>query len=373
MATTKAAPITAPTYADVARSVRYKKCLRHPDKRLVVQDVEGQGYVPWCVQCYREGYSGPALGREDYEAEKRWDMTTREMANRPGQILSPLQAADIKRFLAPKASDADLEIFVRFCQAQSLNPFAKDVYLIPFKNKDGTFTSAIVVGLQFYLKRASRNPLYQTYQSGLIVKRGDIYVDVVGTVGYPGDELYGAWCKVYKKGSPIPFEHRITLKDWDKKRELWLTTPGPMLEVRAISQGIRRAFPEEFGPDDVPQQIEGITVEVAEDTSMPQIAAPPDMRQQPSAAVVPAEAGTEPTDVPSEAERLRHADRDITPAEWSNFYNWAAEKYDIRTPDGCHMILGKAAAEWTGTLRDAALLIQAAKAAITTALGARPT
>ena len=258
--------MTTANYAEVERGLRYKSCLRHPGKRLVVQHIQGQGYVPWCVDCYREGFPGPALGKDSYMADKEWDMVNREMANRPGQVLAPLLVNDIQRFLAPKASVADLEIFVRFCQAQHLNPFAKEVYLIPFKNKDGSYTSSIVIGIQAYLKRASRNPLYQTYQSGLIVKRGNDYVDVIGTVGYPGDELYGAWCKVWKAGAPVPFEHRILRKDWDKGRELWLTIPGPMLETRCISQCIRRAIPEEYGPDDVPQQVEGITVEVGEDT-----------------------------------------------------------------------------------------------------------
>ena len=96
--------MSTPNYAEVERSLRSKSCLRHPDKRVVVQHVQGQGYVPWCVSCYREGFPGPALGKDNYMAEKEWDMVTREIANRPGQVLTSLQVADIQRFLAPKAS-----------------------------------------------------------------------------------------------------------------------------------------------------------------------------------------------------------------------------------------------------------------------------
>ena len=260
------------SYAEVERSLRYKKCLRHPARRLVVQIVDSQ-YVPWCHECYLAGYSGPALGRDDPVAERKWDMMTREMARQPGQVLATLQKSDIKQWIAPRASDQELEIFIRFCQAQRLNPFAHDVYLIPFeqRDKDGKVTGthhSIVIGLQAYLKRAARNPLYQSYQSGLIVKRGDHYEDTVGTIGYPGDELYGAWCRVWKKGAPVPFEQRVALTAWNKGRNVWATQPGVMIEVTAIRQCIRRAFPEEFGPEDAPQEVEGMAVEVVEDASV---------------------------------------------------------------------------------------------------------
>ena len=258
------------TYAEAKRSIRFKKCLRHPDKHLELGvDHETRAYIPLCIQCGREGFTGPALGRDDYAAEKEWDMTTREVEQYQGQpVLATLNKEDIRKLLAPQAQDRELEVFLRFCIAQRLNPFAKDVWLIPFKNREtGEVTHAIVIGLQAYLKKAARNPLYQTYQSGCIVKRGETYTDIIGTALLPSDELFGAWCKVWKRGAPVPFEHRVALTDWDKGRDLWRTHKSTMIEVTVIRQGIRRAFPEEFGPNEEPQEIEGVVVEVAEDST----------------------------------------------------------------------------------------------------------
>lgn len=257
-------------YAEIKRSIRYSRCLRHPDKRLEVGTNRETGeYAPLCVQCVREGFVGPALGRDEYIAEKEWRNVTSQVERYQGQpVLAKLDKEDIRKLLAPKAQDRELEVFLRYCLAEGMNPFAGDVWLVPFTNRTtGEVTHAIVIGLQFYLKKAARNPLYETYLAGCIVKRGTEYTDIVGTALYPGDELFGAWCKVWKRGAPVPFEHRVALVDWDKGRDLWKAHPNVMIEVTAIRQAIRRAFPGEFGPKEEPQEIEGVAVEVMEDAT----------------------------------------------------------------------------------------------------------
>ena len=42
---------------------------------------------------------------------------------------------DIKKFLCPNAADPEISIFVRFCVAKRLDPFAKDVYLIKYEKQ----------------------------------------------------------------------------------------------------------------------------------------------------------------------------------------------------------------------------------------------
>src|SRR3972149_2859368 len=106
---------------EVQREIRGRKCLRHPEKALVVQiDHETREYIPWCIECGREGYKGPAIGREDPVAERMWNMVNRnqQVEQYRGQpVLAKLAVEDIRRWLAPKASDKELGIFVRFCGA----------------------------------------------------------------------------------------------------------------------------------------------------------------------------------------------------------------------------------------------------------------
>ena len=256
-------------YYEAERLIRRKKCLRHPDKVLVVQiDRASREYAPWCVSCGKQGYNGPALGKEDAVAERMWHMVQEQGLAKTYQgipVLARLNKEDLRRWIAPKASDMELEVFLRFCLASQLNPFARDVYLIPFEDKRAGITRhAIVVGLQAYLKKAALNPLYQSYQSGLIVLRGGRYEQVPGTAMFPGDQLFGAWCRVYKKGAPEPFAHTVALKDWNKGSNLWADKPQVMIEVTAIRQAIRRAFTTEFGPLEGQDQVEGLPVEVGD-------------------------------------------------------------------------------------------------------------
>jgi len=40
---------------------------------------------------------------------------------------------DVKKYLCPKASDAEIGLFLKICQAEGLNPFAREVYLVKYK------------------------------------------------------------------------------------------------------------------------------------------------------------------------------------------------------------------------------------------------
>ncbi|GEM_PF-3852739 len=264
-------------HAEMSRSLKYRVCLRHPAGHLEIQFDQAAGqYVPWCVACNREGFSGPALGRDNLLAEKEWNNMTDQMEKYQGApVLTQLNSASIKKWLAPEADDVTIEIFLRYCLAMGANPFAREVYLVPFESRTThKITWTIMPGLQLYLKHASHNPQYQTYQAGLVVQRGDAYVDIMGTLTYPGDQVLGAWCRVYKRGAPVPFEHRIKMEDWNKHREVWLTNPNSMIEVRAISQALRRAFPDQFAPTDDPDTYAGMPVIVADETTAKELVPP---------------------------------------------------------------------------------------------------
>lgn len=204
-------------------------------------------------------------------------MTTHEIAVAEKRGMEFVVPEEIKKLLAPKASDNELIIFCKIAQSLGLNPYANEIYLIPFGD-----THSIVIAVQAYLKRASHNPQYETYQAGLIVSQAGGIVERKGTLTLPGDKTIGAWCKVWKKGAAHPFEHQVKFEDWDKKSNVWQTHPNHMIYITAIRQCIRMAFPDEYGPEFEAQTVEGVVMEVA-DVQEVAVLAPPETTTIPEA------------------------------------------------------------------------------------------
>ncbi len=236
--------MTQPNYAEVERSIRNKVCLRHPDLFLVVQH-NGTAYVPQCNGCVREGLT-PVFGEAPGKLlERTKNMATSTTLATRDQRLANLKVQDVKTLLQMgKATDPEITAFILYCKAVDADPWAKEIYLVKYSERD---PAAIVLALNWYLKRASHNPLYESYESGVIVQRQGRYFDEVGSVVHPGDVLYGGWCRVYKKGARVPFERRVTMQEYDRHQFNWTKTPATMIEKVAIVQCIRRGFPDEFG------------------------------------------------------------------------------------------------------------------------------
>lgn len=187
------------------------------------------------------------------------------------QGLAALSPQEVRTLLpVGKATDTEIGVFIRYCQAVQADPWAKEIYLVKY---DERAVAAIVLALNWYLKRASHNPAYESYESGVIVKRQGEYIDVVGSVVYEGDTLFGGWCKCYKKGVQRPFERRVTMAEYDKHQFGWKTMPATMIEKVAIVQGIRRAFPDEFtgfqDKAELPVVLEGEVEEVRPPRELP--------------------------------------------------------------------------------------------------------
>jgi phage recombination protein Bet len=62
--------------------------------------------------------------------------------------------------------------FIQLCRYAELNPFLNEAYLIKF----GTQPAQMVVGKETYMKRANRNQNFDGYEAGIVVQRGDEYV-----------------------------------------------------------------------------------------------------------------------------------------------------------------------------------------------------
>ena len=55
---------------------------------------------------------------------------------------------DVKRLICPLATDQEAAVFLKICSSLSLNPFANEIYLIKYSEKD---KAATVIAIDSYL------------------------------------------------------------------------------------------------------------------------------------------------------------------------------------------------------------------------------
>lgn len=159
-----------------------------------------------------------------------------------------LDFSTVRKYLNKYANDQEIAMFLVLCKEQRLNPFKKEVYLIKWSP---TSECTMVVAYDVFLKRADTQPDYMGLEAGVIVKTGDEIQEREGKAVFPGEELLGSWCRVTRKGK-TPFYVTATLKEFvgTKKdgtpNKFWKKMPGTMIEKVAISQCLRRAYPNVF-------------------------------------------------------------------------------------------------------------------------------
>ena len=224
-------------YAELTALAAQSVCVRCGSQPRVA--VLAGVYALRC-NCYP---SLPILGNiSPAQGERRWKMVQEQGLMKRGG--TSLTRQEVKQFICPLATDAEAEIFLRFCMAQSLNPFTYDAYLIKY---DVKAKAAIVIGVQAHLKRAARNPNYAGYDAGVIVQdaKGET-VFRAGSFLYPGDTLGGGWAKVYLNDGTSREPVTVNLSEYNKRQAQWTEKPATMIEKVAIRQAHRRAFPAEI-------------------------------------------------------------------------------------------------------------------------------
>lgn len=98
-------------------------------------------------------------------------------------------------------SDRDALKFMMLCQAQRLNPFAGDAFLVGYDGKDGTAKFSLITAHIALLKRAETSPDYEGMESGVILKGDDgQIIEREGDFALPEEEVVGGWARVFRKG-----------------------------------------------------------------------------------------------------------------------------------------------------------------------------
>ncbi len=135
---------------------------------------------------------------------------------------------EIRSFICPEATNADIFNFLASCKAMNLNPFKKEVYLVKMQaNKP----AAIIVDYKVYLARAYGDPNYRGFRC---------------EENYQGQKCTGATCTIYFRDGRPPFEWTCLMDEFNKKQALWLIQPVFQIKKTAIKQAHYLAIPKAY-------------------------------------------------------------------------------------------------------------------------------
>ena len=148
-----------------------------------------------------------------------------------------LSVADVKKYIAPNATDKELFMFMGISKSFGLNPFKREVHFIKY----GQQAASIVVGYEQYIKRAERSGKLDGWKCW-------IEKDEIGEK---------AIIEIKRKDQSIPIRWEVYRKEFDKGQSTWKSMPTFMLKKVAIAQGFRLAFSEDVGgmpyiPEEMP-------------------------------------------------------------------------------------------------------------------------
>jgi len=157
-----------------------------------------------------------------------------------------LSPAIVRKFLVNgqgNVSDQEVTMFIALCKYQKLNPFLKEAYLVKF----GAAAATIVTGKEVFTKRASKIEKCQGWEAGITIINAEKKLERrTGTLVLANEILVGGWCKVHRSDWKVPFEHEVSMIEFDKKQSSWKTMPATMIRKVAIVSGLRDSFPENF-------------------------------------------------------------------------------------------------------------------------------
>jgi phage recombination protein Bet len=146
---------------------------------------------------------------------------------------------DIKKYIAPGATDKELFIFMNTAKAYGLNPMKREVYFIKYGQSPGQ----TIVGYETYIKRAERTGKLDGWR--VWMEKDDIGQKAI--------------IEIKRKDFSDPFRWEVYRNEFDKGQANWKTMGTFMLKKVAISQGFRLAFPDELGgmpyiPEEMPTE-----------------------------------------------------------------------------------------------------------------------
>lgn len=165
-----------------------------------------------------------------------------------------LSPAIVKQYLVSgggNVTDQEVGLFLKICEAQKLNPFIRESYLVKYGNSP----ASIIVGKDAFTKRAEGNPNYKGQKSGIIVVNLKKELEYREGTFYLKDreELVGGWARVSFKDNKDDVFSSVSLDEYIGKKKdgtinsQWATKPATMIKKVALVQALRDAFPSALG------------------------------------------------------------------------------------------------------------------------------
>lgn len=157
----------------------------------------------------------------------------------------------VRREICRDLSLTEMEIidFLNFCQAEQMDPFRKEIYLVKIPNQPAYY----VIAIQTFFKMAESNAAYRGYEAGIVAKINNgppIFRE--GELIYDGETLAGGWAKVWRADRDKPIYSAVNLREYIKHTRdgrvtrFWDDQPAGMIRKIALSKAFREAFPNRF-------------------------------------------------------------------------------------------------------------------------------
>ena len=148
----------------------------------------------------------------------------------------------LKTFIPKGISNKEALLFLELAKAYQLNPFKKEIWVIPYKMKNGDQKINIFCGRDGFLSIAHRSGMFDGMETNF---------------GYDKNgNLESAETIVYNKSCKHPIKCKVFLKECSTFKNLWQTKPHVMLQKVAESTALRRAFNISglYDPDEINTQ-----------------------------------------------------------------------------------------------------------------------
>jgi phage recombination protein Bet len=182
-----------------------------------------------------------------------------------GKQIAELTMDDVKKYVCPLATDQEIYMFLKLCQARGLNPFLNEVYLIKYGNE----AAQTVVAKETFTRKAEQNQYVDGFEAGIMVRNENGEIEYrPGTFWMKGEAILGGWAKVYRTDKKYPYEAQVPYQEFEGKKKdgtvtkFWRTMPATMIRKVALVQALREALPSELsGLYDVAEISSGAVIE----------------------------------------------------------------------------------------------------------------
>lgn len=189
------------------------------------------------------------------ESEKQLEVVTEaqkivDTAKSKTLQLSSKQIDLIKKTVAKGTTDSELQLFLYQCKRTGLDPLAKQIYCIIYRDKDGGHTMSIQTGIDGFRAVAERSgdyagqdePVFEYDSNKKPIKAKVTVYRFRGDNRYPSGVGVAHWDEFYPKIKKNQFM-------WDDK-------PHVMLAKCAEAQAIRRSYPQDLSGVYAPEEMQ---------------------------------------------------------------------------------------------------------------------